>query len=215
MYTEGMKLTKYSHACLVLERDGKSLVIDPGNFTDDFVMPSDVVAVVVTHMHADHCDAEKLRAIVAEHPGAVIYGLAEIADSASVAVTSVAPGDVVSTGGFELEFTGGAHTTIHRDIPGIGNLGVVVNGDALYYPGDSFAQPPRPMKWIATPVAAPWMKVAEAVEFLREATPARTFPTHDAILSPTGQTLVDRVITNLIDDSIHYQRVASGETIEL
>ena len=210
-----MKLAKYSHACLMLEQDGASLVIDPGNFTDNFVVPPNVVAVVVTHMHPDHCDAEKLRAIVAENPDAVIYGLAEIADNASVAVTSVMPGDGVSIGGFELEFTGGAHATIHRDIPGIGNLGVVVNHDLLYYPGDSFVQPPRHMQWVATPVAAPWMKLAEAVEFLREAAPAHAFPTHDAILSPAGQALVDRVITSLIDDSIGYQRITSGKSIEL
>lgn len=210
-----MKLTKYSHACLVLEQDGKSLVIDPGNFTDDFVIPLDVAAVVVTHTHADHCDSNKLEAIVAANPGVVVYGLAEISSSAFVSVTAVAPGDVVSTSGFELEFTGGTHATIHPDIPGIGNLGVTVNRDLLYYPGDSFALPPRHMKWISTPVSAPWMRLAETVEFLREASPERAFPTHDAILSSTGQALVDRVVVNLLDSSIDYQRIESGKTIEL
>lgn len=210
-----MKLTKYSHACLVLEQDGKSLVIDPGNFSDDFVVPSDVAAVVITHVHPDHCDDDKLQQIMAVHPDVVVYGLAEIVESTTAPVTAVTPGDSVTIDGFELEFTGGNHATIHPDIPGIGNLGIVINRDLLYYPGDSFVQPPRHVQWVATPVAAPWMKLAEAVDFLREAAPARAFPTHDAILSSAGQTLVDRIITRLIDDSIDYRRIKSSETIEL
>ena len=30
----GMKLTKYSHACIRLEKDGTVLVLDPGNFSE-------------------------------------------------------------------------------------------------------------------------------------------------------------------------------------
>jgi L-ascorbate metabolism protein UlaG (beta-lactamase superfamily) len=31
-----MKLTKYTHACIVLEEQGEKLVIDPGGFTPEF-----------------------------------------------------------------------------------------------------------------------------------------------------------------------------------
>ncbi|MDX6252098.1 MAG: hypothetical protein QOF10_5458, partial [Kribbellaceae bacterium] len=30
-----MKLTKYSHACVTLEKDGKVLLVDPGTFAED------------------------------------------------------------------------------------------------------------------------------------------------------------------------------------
>lgn len=209
-----MKLTKYSHACLVLEHDDSTLIVDPGNFTDDFIMPERVDAVVITHLHADHCDTDKLHAILNANPDAVVYGLAEIAENANVPVVAVQAGDVLTVAGFELEFTGGDHATIHPDIPSIGNLGVIIN-NLLYYPGDSFTPPPRSIRWIATPVSAPWMKLSETVEFLRKSNPEYAFPTHDAILSETGQTLVDRVITNLIDESISYERISSGKVVEL
>lgn len=209
-----MKLTKYQHACIVLESDGQSLVIDPGNLSDDFQVPSDVLAVVVTHLHPDHCDPAKLQAILAENPHATIYALPEVMQHAGLSVSAVEPGATTDVGPFALEFTGGEHATIHPDMEPVGNLGLVVNGNELYYPGDALALPPRHMRWIATPVAAPWMKLSEAIEFLRQAAPDQTFPTHDAILSPAGQDIVDRVIGNLVD-STEYHRLTPGETIEL
>lgn len=209
-----MKLTKYSHACLVLEEDGQRLVVDPGNLSDNFEVPANVLAVVVTHLHPDHCDPAKLQAILAGSPNAVVYALAEVAQHAGQPVTPVLPGDTAVAGPFALEFVGGEHATIHPDIAAIGNLGLVVNGDLLYYPGDSFSLPPRQMRWIATPVTAPWMKLAEAVEFLRQTKPEHAFPTHDAILSSSGKEISDRVVTNLVEE-IDFYRIKSGETIEL
>ena len=56
-----MELIKYGHACVVLEQDGRRLVIDPGMLT-----PEDALAgadgVLVTHEHADHFAPEKLAA---------------------------------------------------------------------------------------------------------------------------------------------------------
>ena len=51
-----MKLTKYEHACFSVEHDGMTLVVDPGNFTTDFIAPEGVIAVVITHEHSDHFD---------------------------------------------------------------------------------------------------------------------------------------------------------------
>lgn len=214
MYNRNMKLTKYQHACFVLEQDARRLVVDPGNLSDDFVVPTGVVAVVITHLHPDHCDPAKLQAILAENPAAVLYGLAEVAQRAGQPVTAVQAGDTVEAGPFVLEFTGGQHAVIHPDIEPIGNLGLVVNDDLLYYPGDSFSLPPRRPRWIAAPVAAPWMKLSEAVEFLRAIKPEHAFPTHDAILSPAGKEIADRVAGNLAKN-IDYHRLVLSETIEL
>lgn len=209
-----MKLTKYQHACLVLQRDGQSLIIDPGNFTDDFVLPSNVVAVVITHVHPDHCDADKLRQIVTANPDVMVFALAEVSDVAGVSITPVHPGDSVLAGVFSLEFTGGAHATIHENMAPVGNVGVLVNG-TLYYPGDSFVQPPRPVRWLAAPISAPWLKVSESIDFINEVNPEHVLPTHDAILSSKGQQLVDRVVAGLLKPEIQYQRLDSSESVEL
>ncbi len=210
-----MKLTKYAHACLVLEQHKQAIVIDPGNFSDDFEVPDNVLAVLITHQHADHCDPGKLRAIIGANPQATVYGLGEVTQVAGMAVSAVQAGDELDIGTFHIEFVGGAHATIHSGLEPVGNVGIVVNRDQLYYPGDSFTPPPRQMNYIAVPVAAPWLKISETVDFLRAAAPAHAFPTHDAILSAKGKSLVDRVVSNLLDDSDVYTRIKNGETIEL
>ena len=48
-----MRITKFGHACVRIEHDGVTVVIDPGIFTDaEAVDGAD--AVLITHEHADH-----------------------------------------------------------------------------------------------------------------------------------------------------------------
>jgi L-ascorbate metabolism protein UlaG (beta-lactamase superfamily) len=184
-----MKLTKYEHACLVLEDNGDTLVVDPGAFTRDLVGFAGVVAVVITHEHADHWTPEQLDRILATSPGAKIFGPAGVTRSAGgYPVTTVAPGDTATVGAFSLEFFGGIHATIHSSIPVIDNVGVLVNG-TLYYAGDSFAAPGVPVDTLAVPAGAPWMKISEAMDYLLEVSPRRSFPTHEMVLSPAGKSM--------------------------
>ena len=48
-----MRLTKYTHACVRLERDGSVLVIDPGIWSEPHALLG-THAVLVTHEHCDH-----------------------------------------------------------------------------------------------------------------------------------------------------------------
>ena len=50
-----MKITKYEHAALVVELDNHKVIIDPGSYTKTMPEQHDVKAVVITHIHADHC----------------------------------------------------------------------------------------------------------------------------------------------------------------
>lgn len=209
-----MKLTKYEHANLVLEQSGQTLVIDPGNMTSDFAVPSNVVAVVLTHEHADHADASKVQAIMATNPTARIIAH-EAAQLVDIAAEKVRAGDELTIGAFTLRFTGGQHALISPALPRVANVGVMVN-DLLYYPGDSFTLPERPVEVLALPAAAPWMKLSEAMEFLVRVKPVRAFPTHDAILSDVGKALVDRMLGAVAtEQGIEYMRLNSGESIDI
>ena len=201
-----MELTKYEHACFTLQKDTQLLVIDPGNFTTDFISPSNVTAIVITHEHSDHFDHEQIAAIAAENPNVVIVGHPSITDQIEEFQTiSVLPGDELTTGPFSLRFFGGEHAVIHSDIAPIANLGMLVN-DLLYYPGDSFVRPDVPVDTLALPVGAPWLKLAEAVDFVRDIKPRFVFPTHDAVLSDIGKGLADRLVPQLVP-SIEYKRL--------
>lgn len=190
-----MKLTKYEHACFTVEKDGQVLVVDPGEFSSDFIAPERVVAVVVTHQHGDHFDHEKLAEIIDKNPDAVIIGDESVTSKIEAFETkTVQAGDQLTVGLFDLEFFGGDHALIHASIPKITNLGVMIN-ELLYYPGDSFTLPQKPVDALALPAAAPWMKIGEAVDFLAAIRPRLAFPTHDAILSEEGKEIADRLLS--------------------
>jgi L-ascorbate metabolism protein UlaG (beta-lactamase superfamily) len=184
-----MKLTKYEHACLVLENNGDTLVVDPGSFTRDVVGLSGVVAIVITHEHADHWTPAQLDHIIALNPGVRIFGPAGVAQNAvGYPVTTVTPGERISVGSFTLEFFGGLHATIHSSIPVIDNVGVLVN-ETLYYAGDSFALPGIPVNTLAVPAGAPWLKIAEVMDYVTAIAPRRSFPTHEMVLSAAGKAM--------------------------
>lgn len=156
-------------------------------------MPERVVAVVITHQHADHQDAGLLQSITKQFPDAAVFTTDDTAPILATANTHVVhAGEHVTAGPFSLEFFGGEHAIIDQSIAPIHNLGVMVN-EQLYYPGDSFALPNKPVAVLALPISAPWMKLSEALDFLRAVAPERAFPTHDAILSDNGKTVTDRV----------------------
>lgn len=203
-----MKITKYEHACFVVEQDGKKLVVDPGAYTTDLFVPSDIVGIVITHEHADHMDKSHLQAITASNPDAIIYAHQDIvAQLGEFKTQAVVAGEGIKADNFELEFFGGKHATIYADIPVIANLGVMING-RIYYPGDSFTLPERDVEVLALPVSAPWMKLSEAIDFARAVKPGMIFPTHDAILSDVGKGLPDRLVPSLLDGTIKYQRLS-------
>jgi L-ascorbate metabolism protein UlaG (beta-lactamase superfamily) len=181
-----MKVTKYEHACLVLEQNGESLIIDPGNYTRPMTNTSNVQAIVITHMHDDHCFEEQVDAILKDNPDITIYGTDEVCKRLAPRKTiAVHHGDHIEAGSFTLEFVGDMHAEIHRSIPLIQNCGVLVN-NFLYYPGDSFTRPDRPVELLAAPSSAPWAKISEMMDFVNEVKPKRCFPTHNVHLSEIG-----------------------------
>ncbi len=180
-----MKVTKYEHSTLLIERADDLLVIDPGSF----LTPPDfhgTVAVVITHEHADHWTPEQLRRILEDSPEARIFGPQGVADAASeFEVEVVTAGQSVEVGAFTLRFFGGRHNVIHSSIPVIDNLGVLVD-DELFHPGDSYTVPDVPVATLAAPVGAPWLKIGEAMDYVLAVGATRVFPIHEMTLSVAG-----------------------------
>ena len=171
---------------MVLELDGQRLVIDPGSITRILDSLQSVVAVVITHEHADHWTAAQLAAITASNPGGRILGPSGVVAAASAfAIEAVHAGDVVQVGAFTLELFGELHAVIHDSIPVVDNVGVLVN-DTFYYGGDSYTAPGRPVDVLAAPCGAPWLKIGDAMDYVLEVAPRRAFAVHDAPLSAFG-----------------------------
>ncbi|MCX2184647.1 MBL fold metallo-hydrolase [Streptomyces sp. SKN60] len=210
-----MKLTKNTHACVRLEKDGRTLVIDPGMFTEeDAALGADVL--LVTHEHPDHFDEARLRAALDGNPAAEVWTLRSVAEQLSAAfpgrVHTVGHGDTFSAAGFDVQVHGELHAVIHPDIPRITNVGFLVDG-AVFHPGDALTVPDRPVETLFLPVMAPWNKISEVIEYVREVKPVRAYDIHDALLTDLARPIYDRQIGAL--GGTDHRRLAPGDSAEL
>ncbi|MET9422059.1 MBL fold metallo-hydrolase [Streptomyces sp. NPDC006540] len=210
-----MRLTKRIHACVQLEKDGRRLVIDPGGFSEqDAAVGADVL--LVTHEHPDHFDEGRLRAALEADPSTRLWTLPSVAERLSAAfpgrVSTVGHGDTFTAAGFDVQVHGELHAVIHPDIPRITNVGYLVDG-SVFHPGDALTVPGRPVDTLMLPVHAPWNKISEVIDYVREVAPRRAVDVHDALLTDLARPIYDRQIGGL--GGAGHERLAVGQTLEL
>ncbi|WP_158884323.1 MBL fold metallo-hydrolase [Amycolatopsis anabasis] len=181
-----MRIVHYGHACVLLETENARILIDPGTFSTGFENERDLDAVLITHQHFDHIDAEKLPGLLKANPDARLItdpGSAETVEKLGLTSRTVRPGDSLDFGKTGIAVVGGQHATIHQDIPIVPNVGYLVDDGAFYHPGDSFFVPDQKVDVLALPTGAPWLKVGEAVDYLRAVAPRVAVPIHEAVLA--------------------------------
>lgn len=178
-----MQITHFGHACVLLDTGSARMLIDPGAFSTDFETSTGLDAVLITHQHFDHLDPDKLTVVLRANPDARL-----IVDAQSAAQLDgfdhevVVPGDAFAVAGAQIDVLGGDHEVIHPDIPMIANNAYLVDGTHLH-PGDAYTPPPAPVEVLFMPTGAPWLKVSEAVDYLRAVAPRTAVPIHEAVLS--------------------------------
>lgn len=184
-----MKLTKHEHACVVFEKDGECLVIDPGSFSAG---AGDIIAgasaILITHEHFDHVNEAAITAALAARPELRVYAPSSLAGTFGAHAgqfTTVAAGDSLTVGGFSVSVHGDTHAVIHPDIPTIPNVGYFVE-ESVYHPGDAFYVPDVRVSTLLLPTSGPWMKIGEAVDYVRAVRPDALVQIHEMLLSDIG-----------------------------
>jgi L-ascorbate metabolism protein UlaG (beta-lactamase superfamily) len=210
-----VRLTKFTHACVRLESDGRTLVVDPGEWSEEEALDG-VSDVLVTHEHFDHLDVKWVTGVIAANPGFHVYAPAPVAENQLAAlgdaVTPVEPGDTFTAAGFTVQVVGGTHAEIYEGLPGCANVGYVID-EAVYHPGDALYVPDLPIDTLLVPASAPWLKLAEALDFVRAVKPRRAYPIHDAMLSAIGQQSVERWMG--LKSDTEYAWIAPGDSVTL
>ncbi len=209
-------LTFWGHACVQLTRLGRSLLIDPGSFSDRSSVAT-VDAVLVTHEHADHVVLDELAATVENRSHLEVWAPEGVVDRLAAAgapgeqLHTVRGGDRFTAAGFEVAARGELHALIHTDVPRVANVAFVVDG-AILHPGDSFTGPGagEEIAVLLAPVSAPWLSIGEVIDFVRAVRPGLVVPIHGALLSDVGNALVDRLVAGM--GRADYRRLAVGET---
>ncbi|MCC9196059.1 MBL fold metallo-hydrolase [Arthrobacter sp. zg-Y820] len=229
-----MKLTKYTHSCVRLERDGNVLVLDPGTFSEVEEALTGAHAVLITHEHADHLDRDRVLAQLRANTSLVLYAPAALAAGLRAAaagdssgsgsdaegpagrILDVEPNSTFSVAGFEVQSFGGQHALIHSLVPVVANVGYLIDG-TLYHPGDSFVVPNGlTVRTLLVPIHAPWSKVGEVIDFVIACGAERAYPIHDALLNENGLNVAEGHVTRFGElYGTVYRHLSAGESVEV
>ncbi|HVQ99490.1 MAG TPA: MBL fold metallo-hydrolase [Mycobacterium sp.] len=197
-----MKITHFGHACVLLDFDTAEptrILIDPGTYSEGFDSSGAVDGLLFTHAHPDHIDMERVPALVQANPGLTVttdVGCAAMLSDHAIDHHVAADGDTSSVGSVRVDALAGEHATIHCDLPNMTNNGYVID-ERVLHPGDAFINPPESVEVLLLPVGGPWMKVGEAIDYLRAVNPQVVIPIHQAGLAPVHQNLHYSLLKNL------------------
>ncbi|MFS0704607.1 MBL fold metallo-hydrolase [Cellulomonas sp. 179-A 9B4 NHS] len=214
-----LTITRHGHSCVRVERDGRVLVVDPGTWSDLDAALDGAEAVLITHEHPDHVEvgavADRVRAGVdVWAPGTVVADL-EAAGAPRHRLHPVADGDDLTVAGARVRVLGERHEVIHPDLPVPANVAYLVD-DVLLHPGDSYTLPPAgtSVDVLLQPVGAPWLRLADAADYVRAVAPRTVVPIHDELLSERGRAGAVRLLRTLVPAS-ELVVLASGEPLRL
>ncbi len=181
-----MTITKFGHSCLLIEQAGARILIDPGVFSSVPAALTGINTILLTHEHPDHTDVTSLQVLLHNNPAAVIHtnaGVGVVLSKASIPFTLFEDGQSVDVSGVKVEGLGKLHETILASTPPVANTGFLI-ADRLFVPGDAFTQLNRQVELLALPVAAPWCKLAETLQYTAALKPKVVIPIHDGFLTP-------------------------------
>ena len=196
-----MKLSLHGQSTVAVEAPKGRIVIDPGPFSDLSCLEG-AGAVLLTHAHGDHLDADAVRAT-----GLPVWGTQEAIDALG-AGTAVHVGEKFTVLGLEIQALGGLHEEIHPNIPRPENLSYFFGG--VLHPGDQWIDADD-VDVLLLPIAGPWVRGADAADYAMRIGARLTVPIHDAVLSDVGKHVTDGMLQRA--GVTGYHRPALGELI--
>jgi L-ascorbate metabolism protein UlaG (beta-lactamase superfamily) len=213
-----MQLTKYSHSCVRFDDGDRTLVVDPGIFSEVSAALDGADAVLITHEHPDHLEVEQLRGAAQRDPRLRIWAPASVTDTLAdlgEQVVTVEPGMAFEAAGFAVRAFGGQHALIHPTIPVITNVGYLVE-EQVFHPGDSLIVPAVEVPLLLAPIHAPWSSTAEVIDFVVSVRAPRVVGIHDALLTPAGLGLVESLVGRVGGEhGSAYHRLEPAETLDV
>ncbi len=190
-----MKIKKLGHCCLVIEMDGKKIMTDPSFYTAEKQSKEfGINLILVTHEHSDHLHIESLKKVLVNNPNALVItnsGVGKLLTEARIKYEVLENKIAKQILSLEIEAHDCRHEEIFEEYGQVQNTGYFI-GRRLFYPGDSFYNPGKPVEILAVGVAGPWSKVKDVMKYVLNVNPKICFPVHDGVLTPYAQVITHK-----------------------
>ncbi len=214
-----MIITKLGHCALVLDVNGTRILTDPGSFSAPAQeAQTNINIILITHEHQDHFHVDSIKKILMMNPSAVVVTNSAVAaiiasENLNCTVNVVGDGQTMTVNGILIEGFGKDHALVYPP-----NMGLVENtgyfvANKFYFPGDNFHNPGKAVDVLALPVAGPWMKSSEAVDFAKLIKARIAFGVHDGMIVPSFRGYIGMLLKKFVPET-EYISLADGETRE-
>jgi len=214
-------ITYFGHSCVLLEvAEGEEettsrLLLDPGNLTPPLEDLEPVDAVLITHGHPDHLDVAQLERLRAKGTFPVL-GPADVGEQlkdVDVSFKAVEPGSF-EIAGVTVVASRGGHESLYPGVPLPENIGYEIAG-RVFAPGDSLVAPTQQVEILLAPLAGPWMKLSEGIDFVRVVAPTTVIPIHDAGLAPAHRGLHRALFGKFAADQVALHPLEPFESLSI
>jgi L-ascorbate metabolism protein UlaG (beta-lactamase superfamily) len=177
-----MKITKLGHCCMFIETGKLNILTDPGNFSTKQDELKNIDIVLITHEHQDHLHVESLKKVLKNNPSAKVItnnAVKKILEKEKIKSELLTHGMKKEIKGILFEGLGEKHAEIYKTVTPVENTGYFIND--FFFPGDALTVPKRKVKILALPVAGPWIKVSESIDYCLAVKPEIAIPVHDGM----------------------------------
>ncbi len=209
-----MKVTKYPQSTLILEKEGRRILIDPGSFTaakysaDDF---AEIEAIVLTHRHPDHVDEGLIKSIL-NKKNVPVVGNTDTKEAFPELITDIiSDSETIIHAGFTIKAHDLPHVPMVDGSAGPQNTGYIID-DNFFHAGDGVDTTGVDVHYAAVPIAGPDLSLRDAHNLIKSIGAKVIIPIHYSLFTDEKPTAAIGLIQKFTPEIDELRVLANGES---